>query len=343
MSQGVLLATLAGLATGSCLWPMKLFRRLQFEHFWFVGMLPLVLLPWLIVLLTVPDPWAGFREAGCRPLLISNILAVGWGVANILGGMCAVRIGLVLTGAIVTGFGVAVAVVTPMLLKGTGLFYDSPDLLSAPGLTVMGAVVLLLCGVVLSAIAGFGRERVMNQAGCAKTGPGGGFLGGLIMASIAGVLSSGPALAFVYGNGPIVAAMKAQGANEVSASFSVWAGGFFAGGILNILYPAWRITKDRSWLVLRQNPGESLLATLIGAQLIIGFGLQGLGMTALGSLGASIGTGIQQTFQIVGAQSVGFLSGEWRGVFGRPRQFILAAVFLLLGAVGIMSAARLLL
>ena len=340
MWEGVVLATLAGLSIGSCLWPIKIIRRLRFEHFWFVGMLPLILLPWLVVLLTIPNPWAGFREVGWRPLLIANTLAIGWGIANILGGRCAVRIGLVLTGAIVTGFGVTVAVVTPMILKGTGLFGDSPDLLSVPGLTVMGAIVLMLCAVVFSAIAGFGRERVLKKTQTSQTGATGSFLGGLIMAIVAGVLSSGPALAFVYGNGPIIAAMKAQGASDVSASFSVWAGGFFAGAILNIAYPAWLITKSRSWSMLYENLGESLLAVVIGTQLIIGFGLQGLGMTALGTLGASIGTGIQQAFQIVGMQVVGFISGEWRGVFGPPRRFILAAVAVLLIAVVIMSLAK---
>jgi L-rhamnose-H+ transport protein len=340
MWQGVALAALAGLATGSCLWPIKIIRRLRFEHFWFVGMLPLALLPWLVVLLTIPNPWAGFREVGWRPLLIANTLAIGWGVANILGGRCAVRIGLALTGAIVTGLGVTVAVVTPMILKGTGLFGDSPDLLSAPGLTVLGAIVLMLCAVVFSAIAGFGRERVLKEAQSSSTGATGGFLVGLLMAIAAGVLSSGPALAFVYGNGPIIVAMKAQGAGDVSASLSVWAGGLFAGAILNIAYPALLITKNRSWSMLHQNLGESLLASLIGAQLIVGFGLQGLGMNALGTLGASIGTGIQQALQIVGMQAVGFISGEWRSVFGRPRQLIVAAVAILLVAVAIMSVAN---
>jgi L-rhamnose-H+ transport protein len=340
IGEGIVLAMLAGTATGSTLWPMKVIRRLQFEHYWFIGMLPLLILPWLVVVLTIPDPWTGFCKVGWRPLAIANLLAIGWGIANILGGLCVVRIGLALTGAIVTGFGMTVAVTVPMILKGTGLFSGSPDLLSAPGLTVMGGVALMLCGVVFSAIAGFGREQVIRARGLRETTAAGGFLGGLLMAILAGVLSSGPALAFVYGNGPIIAAMKAQGAGDVSASFSVWAGGFFGGAFLNIVYPAYLMTRHRSWPMLSRHLGESLLATLIGAQLIVGFGLQGLGMAALGTLGASIGTGIQQALQIVSSQAVGFVSGEWRGVFGQPRQFILAAIAMLLVAVLVMGLAN---
>lgn len=340
MLGGVLLAALAGLATGGCLWPMKVIRRLHFEHYWFAGMVPLLILPWLVVLLTVPNPWAAFYDVGWRPLLLANTLAVGWGIANILGGMCAVRIGLVLGGAIVTGFGVTVAVTIPMLLKGTGLFGNSPNLCSVPGVTVLAGVALMLCAVVLSVIAGFGRERMLKTVARSSTVPTGSFLGGLFMAIVAGVLSSGPALAFVYGNGPIIAAMKAHGAGEVSASLSVWAGGFFGGALLNVLYPAWLITKRGSWSLLGQHLGETVVATLIGAQLIVGFGLQGLGMVALGNLGASIGTGIQQAMQIASTQVVGFVSGEWRGVFGRPRRLIVAAVAVLLMAVLIMSIAN---
>ncbi len=36
---GIILVGLAGIATGSIVWPMKIIRKLQFEHYWFVGML----------------------------------------------------------------------------------------------------------------------------------------------------------------------------------------------------------------------------------------------------------------------------------------------------------------
>lgn len=319
---------------------MKVIKRLQFEHYWFLGMLPLIVLPWLVVVTSVPDPWTAVQDVGWRPLLIANMLAVGWGIANVLGGLCVLRIGLALTGAILTGLGVTVAVTIPMVLKGTGLFRNSPDLLSVPGMVVMAGVAVMLGGVVLSAIAGFGRERIQKTIGLPQESSFGGFLGGLIMAVLAGVLSAGPTLAFVYGNGPIVAAMQSHGAGEVAASLSVWAIGLLGGALVNILYPAWLMTKRRSWGVLAQGRGELLLAILIGTQLIIGFGLQGLGMVALGALGASVGAGIQQAMQIVGTQGVGFISGEWRGVVGTPRRLMYAAIALLMVAVIVLVQAR---
>lgn len=337
---GILLTAIAGLGTGSCLWPIKVIRKLRFEHYWFVGMMPLIFVPWLIVLVAVPDPWGAYAEVGWRPLVISNLFAVGWGIANVLAGLCAVRIGLALSGAILTGFGVSVAVTVPMIFKGTGLFAESPDLTSLPGLTVMTGVAAMLLGIVLVAFAGFGRQQIIRARGEVDRPAPGGFLGGLVMAVIAGVLSAGPALAFVYGHGPIVHAMKAHGAGEVSANFAVWAAGLFGGALVNILYPAWLMTRNRSWGALRGSWPELLLGALIGTQLILAFGLQGLGMVMLGVLGASVGTGIQQAMQIVGSQGVGFVSGEWRGIGGRPRTQMIAAIVLLIIAATIMVYAK---
>jgi hypothetical protein len=54
----------------------------------------------------------------------------------------------------------------------------------------------------------------------------------------------------------------------------------------------------------------------------------------LGALGASVGWGIQQGMQMTGTQLLGFVSGEWRGVHGKPRrQMYLAIGILILAAV----------
>lgn len=337
---GIVLATISGLGTGSCLWPIKVIRKLRFEHYWFVGMLPLILVPWLVVLAAIPDPWGALAEVGWRPVIIANLFAVGWGIANVLAGICAVRIGFTLSGAILTGFGVTVAVTVPLVFKGTGGFRESPDLGSPAGLTVIAGVAIMLLGVVVSAMAGFGRQRAIKNRGEVGRPASGGFLGGLVMATVAGVLSAGPYLAFVYGQGPIKDAMTAHGAGPIAANFSVWAVGLLGGALVNLLYPAWLMTKNRSWGMIAASVPELALALLIGTQLIVCFGLQGLAMVTLGALGASVGTGIQQAMQIAGAQAVGFISGEWRGIGGKPRAQIIFAIALLILAVTVMIYAR---
>src|SRR5207249_9246121 len=99
--------------------------------------------------------------------------------------------------------------------------------------------------------------------------------------------------------------MKGQGAGEVAANFAVWAAGLLGGAIVNVVYPAYLMTKNRSWSLITQNWREVGLATVIGVQFIFAVVLLGRGMILLGALGASIGFGIQQTMQILGNQGVG--------------------------------------
>ena len=62
--------------------------------------------------------------------------------------------------------------------------------------------------------------------------------------------------------------------------------------------------------------------------------VMGKGMLMLGALGASVGFGIQQAMQMLGGQAVGFIGGEWKGVYGKPRkQMYITIVLLILAAI----------
>jgi hypothetical protein len=97
------------------------------------------------------------------------------------------------------------------------------------------------------------------------------------------------------------------------------------------------MTKHKSWGVLGENLPEVGLAVIIGVNFTVAVGMMGQGMIMLGTLGASVGFGIQQSMQMLGSQSVGFVSGEWRGVKGWPRWQMYAAIFLFVVAAGIMA------
>jgi L-rhamnose-H+ transport protein len=230
-----------------------------------------------------------------------------------------------------TGLGIIAGTTLPMIMKGSGMFADAPDLMSTSGIVLMLGLGVVLVGVVLSSLAGFGRAKVLSgsEAASPSQGQKGSFAIGLVMAVIAGVTSAGIALCFVYAQDPIVEAMKAQGADNTSANLAVWAVALMSGAAVNIIFPAWIMTKKRNWGELLNNPGEALLATIIGVQFIIAVTLMGRGMLFLGVFGASVGFAIQQIMQITGNQAVGFLSGEWKNVDGKPRQLMYAALAVL--------------
>ena len=332
---GALIVVLAGLIQGSGAWPMKLMRKFKFEHWWFVAMLVgLVVAPWVITLIGCPKAWEAYRSIDSTTLLKANAFALCWGVANILCGLCFVRIGLALTGGILTGLGVSIGVTLPMIVKGSGRFSEAPNLGSPAGKVVLLGVAIMLVGVVFAAFAGFGRDRALAKNNQPRSGS---FAGGLLMVVIAGLLSAGISFAFVYSQGPIVAAMKAQGAGDIPANFAVWAIGLLGGALINVTYPAYLMTIHKSWHVLWESAWELMLAVFMGINFTLGVALMGKGMLLLGPLGASVGFGVQQAMQMLGGQTVGFASGEWRGVIGTPRYQMYLAIVILIAAAIVMA------
>lgn len=205
---GVIVVALGGLIMGSSAWPFKLMKKYQFEHWWFVGMLVgLVIMPWAITLLGCSRPLEGLANIPIEAILLGNLFSIGWGIANVLCGICYVRIGVALTGAILAGLGVSVGAITPMIFKGSGSFKDAPDVTSPAGITVCIAIGLMLVGVILASLAGFGRDRELKKTSDTS----GGFLSGLVMTVLAGILSSFMAFVFVYSQYPIVANLSRVG------------------------------------------------------------------------------------------------------------------------------------
>jgi L-rhamnose-H+ transport protein len=331
---GGLFVAAGGLLIGAGAWPMKIMRKYQFEHWWFLSMLVgLVLLPWAATLFLCPNAVAAYHEIPATVFLRANLFSLGWGVANVLCGLCYVRIGFALTGGILTGLGVSIGVTVPLIIKGTGLFSQAPNLNSPAGHVILFSVAIILCSVVLGSLAGFGRERAMPSS--ARTA--GSFRVGLVMVVIAGILSVGLSFSFVFSQDPIVHAMRAHGAGYIGANFAVWAMNLLGGAVVNLAYPAYLMTKNHSWGTLFSSPRDAMLALIIGVTMAISIAFMGEGMLLLGALGASVGFGIQQSSQMLANQSVGFLSGEWKGVQGRPRTQQYLAILLLLIATSLLA------
>jgi hypothetical protein len=123
----------------------------------------------------------------------------------------------------------------------------------------------------------------------------------------------------------------------VLAVFPVWAMGAFSGIMLNLLYPCYLMTKNKSWGVLTQSWKELGLSVFMGLETCLAWALPGKGMLLLGAFGASVGFGIQQAMQMTGAQAVGFIGGEWRGIHGKPRWQMYCAIAALIVASVIMA------
>ncbi len=123
----------------------------------------------------------------------------------------------------------------------------------------------------------------------------------------------------------------------MAANFSVWTVGIMGGALVNILYPAYLLTKNKSWHVLTESRKDLAWCFCMSIIGFCGITLQGKGMLVLGVLGASVGFGIQQSSIIISNMGVGFVFREWRGVVGSPRRLIALAVGCLVTAGIIMA------
>jgi L-rhamnose-H+ transport protein len=331
---GLLIVIVSGVTVGTSPWPVKCMRRFEYEHWGFTSiLLGFLLAPWLVTFLACPDALGAYREVGFWILLKSSLFSLSWGVANILYMQCFARIGVSLANGILMGLGISLGVVVPLLFKGSGAFENAPEIFSAAGLTILSGVAVMLGGVVLISLAGLERERGNKSSNASSSG----FRQGLAMAFAAGVLCTGLTFSFVYSQGPILAAVKARGAGDIAANVAVWAAVLFAGVVLNVLYPAYLMSKHRSWQVLLRNPRENVLAAIFGLMFFVGVAMMGKGMVLLGALGASVGFGVQQTVQTLGSQSVGFFGGEWKGIGAKPRALMFCGIAVLIVAAAIMS------
>ncbi|MBP5094290.1 MAG: hypothetical protein J6332_09615 [Abditibacteriota bacterium] len=368
---GVILVVLAGLAMGSSAWPLKIleakYPEYKWEQLWFVSIFfGNLVFTWIVILIGLGIGNVGkvCSYVGWGPILMGNLFSFAWGIANVLCGLCMIRIGVCLTQALITGLGSSIAVLLPMCLKASGQFADSPGLNSPAGVVILCGVFGMICGVLFSSYAGLGRSK---DLGAEEEERKGSFVGGLIMVIIAGILSAGLALCFVYSNGPIVDAVYAikggvgtltkesVAAFKASPGYEAVAGQFWspiiatyttqglaviAGMLVNLVVPAYHMTKKKSWNVMFSGAPQVILSLIMGIQGSLAAFLCSFGMLKLGAIGASVGAGIQQAMQMIGGQMVGFIGGEWKGVGSLSKALMYTAVAALLIASIIMIVAK---
>jgi hypothetical protein len=220
---GFLAVAVSGFLVGAGNWPYKLMRTYQFEHWMLLStFIGAIAVPWTVILLGCPNVFACLGNIPTADLVKSNLFSIAWGTSVVLSCLCYVRIGIGLTIALLVGLGIPVGTLTTLVFKGSGLFQDAPALGSKAGLTILASVVMMIAGVVLAALAGFGRERQqkgdcpdfrVNENGTVPFAAGtqrkiapatGGFAGGLLMMVISGLLVGSMNFAFVYSHDSIL-------------------------------------------------------------------------------------------------------------------------------------------
>jgi hypothetical protein len=116
----ILMTALAGVCTGSFGLPMKLNKRWKWENTWGVyAIWVLLIVPWVIAFLTVPNLFGSYSRAGTRILFLVLLFGSCWGVGQIAFGKGLDYLGIGMGFSLQIGLIIVVGSLLPLFLKET--------------------------------------------------------------------------------------------------------------------------------------------------------------------------------------------------------------------------------
>lgn len=326
--QGLLWMSLAGVAGGVFILPMKFVRRWKWEHLWLVyTVLSCFVLPVAVAQATVPSLVSAYAECSSKVLLLTALFGAGWGVGSVCFGLAADALGMALGLTIATAIFMSVGTFVPMAVL-------TPDLLWTPnGLyTVVGNVAAIV-GVFFCGIAGNLRDRcTQGQVVAGALNPKVSFSAGLTIAVAAGVFSAMFNFAYAFGQ-PIVETALRCGATPENAANAVWPVALPAGGIVNVIYCLHLMRKRSSWRLYRKTPLIDWgLGCAMSALWMLSVAGYGWGAMDLGFMGPSLGWSLYNVVILIATVACGLLTHEWDRAGGRPLRLLTIGVAILIVA-----------
>jgi L-rhamnose-H+ transport protein len=339
MSWGLLLVVLGGIMEGTFALCMKFTRNWKWEHIWGAATFAaLVLIPWPLALLTVPNLAGVFHQACGRDLLWSALFGLGWGVGSLFFGMGLDAVGVAVGVSVMMGLIAVVGSLLPLLLYHSEIFGE------LSGLIMTSALIVMVVGITLSAWAGSLREKALRapgQAAASLLKNGLSFRRGLVFCVLSGFTSPLVNFALVQGESLKKVAI-ANGTSPAWAANPVWAIVFTACCSLNVGYCLCLMIKRKNFgqLVGVGIGRYWILAAIMGAVWAGGIAIYGLGVSYLGSFGAYAGWSIMLIASIVAGNVSGVIVGEWKGTGTRPLTTMGVALTVLMIAVVMLGYAN---
>lgn len=313
---GIFLALLGGVLVGNCMLPLKRIRIWPWECTWLVfSFVSLLLVPCLVAALVVPEWPQLYSSLTLTALLPALLFGFGWGIAQVLFGISVVRLGMALAFTIVVGLGTVFGTLVPLVVL------HKSELATGNSRTLIAGCGLMILGVAFSGYAGKLREQPQRETGQ-------GYLSGLVIAVLSGVLSAMLNLSFAFGS-PIAQAAVNRGAQASTAVFAVWPVALASGLIPNLAYAGYLLYKNRSWKMLRHSSQDAFLSLLMGLLWIGAVLIYGLSTRYLGRLGDSAGWAIYQIVMVLTANAAGIVAGEWKSASRRSYIALASGVLIL--------------
>jgi len=330
---GVAVILVSGAANGAFPLPMKYARQWKWENTWLVfSVTALLVLPAILALGFIPDLGGVYRSVPARALFYPIMFGFLWGIAQTTFGLGLKALGMALAFSIVAGLGALVGSLAPLLLV------NPADLLRPRGLLLFASIPILFVGLYLYAKAGRARDR--EHATVAPTGGASGmsFRAGLAICVFTGVVGPSWNLGFALG-GDVITKSLEQGARAATASYAVWPLVLTAGFLSNLLYCVYLLLREKSWRLFGAAgwAREGALGVVMALLWLSGIVFYGLGAGLIGRYGTSVGFALFVSAQILSSNTLGILSGEWRGATPPTRRLLVLGVGIIVLSVIVLS------
>jgi L-rhamnose-H+ transport protein len=299
---GFFIVCFSGIAGGAFAFPLRL-KGVYAEENTLLGAyaLALLIIPLIAASLALPFWPRVFRSIPARELLVPLLCGMGWGCAAVAYANGVSRIGLALTVSIVMSLTMAIGSVVPLLSKWASVAAEVRRWMLA-GIAVCGT------GVFLFGAAGLVRDRNRPRAA------GGSFAAGVLWCLLSGLLSPLANVGFDRA-APIVDRAIALGGNAALSPLLAWFPTYCGGLLVMTAAFGARLLKRGTWRrYFASGSGTDLLRTgLMGVLHFLAQVPYGIGAYLLGFLGTSIGWAATLGSQLVAANTMGLVLGEWRG------------------------------
>ena len=253
------------------------------ENIWGLGsIIALILVPWPLALLTVPNLAEVYRAAGFRAVAWSFVFGLGSGFGGIFWGRALLMLGMGLGISIMVGLVNVFGSPVPLALK------EPEKLLSPGGLLLLAAMAILIFGVAVCAMAGRQRDVELSRSVAGTTtAKHASFAVAMLFCLLAGSLSAMNNFGPIFGE-PIVAAASAAGASDFGKMNAMWAPLFTANFMVNGGYALWLMLRRKTLhLVIQEGSvGYWLQSLFMGLAwpmclVVYGMGVNRMDRTAL--------------------------------------------------------------
>jgi L-rhamnose-H+ transport protein len=325
---GMAVIFLGGTLNGSFALPMK-YARWKWENTWLVfALVALLALPWALAGGFVPELGEVYRSVSGRALFLPLIFGFLWGIAQVTFGLGISAVGMALAFAVVAGLACLSGSLIPLLVLSPA------DLFRPRGVLLMASMPILFTGLFLYGLAGRRREKEQAASRVASDAARS-FAAGLAICIFTGIFGSNINLGFAFG-GDVLRSGLAHGASTVTSTYAVWALVLGAGFIPNLAYCLYLLFRNRNWPAFRQAgwARETLLGAAMALLWLGGMVAYGIGATLVGTYGTSLGYALSIAAMILSSNSLGILTGEWKGTSpGTKRLLAVGAAVVLVSVV----------